>query len=262
MKSIFNYIIFCSLVILFSCNNNNNLKFKGKQIGAWESTDTTINLKSIVFEDSTNLVVINHVGIDASPKYFGKKNKAGILAEINFDTDPITLNIKNFDVNGKIIDTIKTNIVFITNDTMLLNILPAKNESANKIKTIKLVKKDSISEIPKQINEISETIYKLYANFSYNVSAFDNFDSDKLPIYGNMFEMSFGLGMLKVYTIEYVFDAHNIQVLSINKNQAKVTYLLDFIKDGDVVKTVPIKTTIKKINNEWRVYWKNIFGDI
>ena len=101
------------------------------------------------------------------------------MAEINFDTDPITLNIKNFDVNGKIIDTIKTNIVFITNDTMLLNILPAKNESANKIKTIKLVKKDSISEIPKQINEISETIYKLYANFSYNVSAFDNFDSDK-----------------------------------------------------------------------------------
>ena len=89
----------------------------------------------------------------------------------------------------------------------------------------------------------------------------DNFDADKIPVYGNMLEISMGLGLIKMYTMEYVFDAHDIFVYEINGKEAFVHYKIDVLKEGEVYKTVSVNTTIKKINNEWRVRWDNIFGD-
>lgn len=254
------------LLLISACTKQKDNKiFKGYQKGAWECTDTTNNWQNIIFEDTSNTVIITSQVIIGSPEYFGKKNKAGVLSFFNFSTDPIELNQVFFDNEGKSLDTLKLYIQFIGKDTLQMTknkgVKKDENYFSDKSDTVyTFVKTDTISTIPATITDVTSTIYKLYSNFSFNIATMDNIDTDKIPVYGNMLEISLGLGMMRMYTMNYSFDAGNIQILKLSEKEATVSYTLNIMESEKVSKQKEVVTKLKKINNEWRVYWKDIFG--
>ena len=260
---------FVLLYLVTSCSlHDNNEQYKGYEKGVWKCTDST-KLFQIILQDSS-FIVITPNGIIGNPELYGKKKGYGVRPLLNFKKNPIEFCFVYNDSLGKPTDTTKFSVKFLSKDTMQLTFIEPKINKKKIDKSSKTSKDDGIftfsktdtsSTIPSDIRDITKTIYKLYSNFSYNNSALDNFDSDKIPVYGNMLEISWGLGVIKIYTMQYVFDAHDIFVYEIKGKEAFVHYKIDVIKDGDVYKTMDVNTTIKKINNEWRVRWDNIFGD-
>ena len=260
------FLILSFSILFISCSRKKDNKvFIGHQKGVWKSTDTS-QILNLIFQDSAKTVIVTPNIVIGSPEFYGKKNKSGIRSFFNFKKDPIELNQVYYNNEGKTIDTIKYFIQFIGKDTLQMTKNKGRRDNKdyfiNKKDTIyTFIRTDSISMIPKTINDITSTIYKLYSNFSYNMSAMnEGFDAEKIPVYGNFLEISLGMSMIRMLTMKYSFDAENICIIQLNDKEAKVSYTLNIIESDKLKKQKIIVTKLRKINNEWRVYWKDIFG--
>jgi len=194
-----------------------------------------------------------------NPELYGKKNKSGVRSFFNYNVDPIELNMIYYNTEGKVIDTTKYFVQFIGKDTLQLTSNKGKidegNYFNNSIEPVyTFIKKDTVSVLPERISDITETINSLYSNFNFNI------EDGKIPVYGNYLEINLGMAMLKAATIDYIFEAADIKILSLTEKEATVSYQLVITKDNGNSKERQVKTKLKKINNEWRVYWKDILG--
>ena len=268
-KKVFKFLFAQCICILFlGCSKSkDNTVFMGYQKGVRASIDTTSGflLHKLILQDSINSVFETSMGLIGTPELYGEKNKSGIRSIFNFNTDPIELNMIVYDNDGQpVADTIKYFVQFIGKDTLQMTKNEGKKENenyfTNKNPIFTFIKTDTISAIPQEVSDIAATIYKLYSNFSYNIAAMDNIDTDKIPVYGNLLEISFGLSMMRVYTMNYSFAAKDIQIMTLTKNEAIVRYNLIIMESDDKSKKKEITTKLKKINNQWRMYWKDILG--
>lgn len=258
------YLILIILLSLNSCVEDkvDNTLFSGYQIGSWKSLDST---EDIVFQDSLTSVFITPDSIVGSPILFGENNKAGIISSFNFSKNPIEFYKVYLDNEGLVKDSAKYFVNFIGKDTLQLLLDNGKKGNKDLINfssksSLTYVKTDSTSAIPQRLSEISTMIYKLYNNFSFGMAGFDDIGFMNMPVYGNMLEISLGMGMIRLYTLKYSFAAENIKILNLTEKEAIVKYTLLIIETDNKIKEKNITTKLRKINNEWRVYWKDIFG--
>lgn len=225
--------------------------------GAWVPVDSLNSVDEFVFVDSVKMLMGTHGLIMGSSAFYGSSSTEGLVSFIRPEgKNQYSVNMK---VGGK---------NALGGMTMVLELLSADtlrilmDSAGAKEPETMLMARDRSSKTAETASEVSLAVKRIYESLNHEVNLLDEASISKLPVFGNVVEISLGIGMLKAAMLDrYIETDGMIGIRELTDNSCVAFFKIELVSDNKPKQERGVRAHMKRVNGQWRMKFSDLLGE-